>query len=424
MKTSEIVLSYKALVKIFEQDLPFRVALKAVCQEEKVEPITKQICASLLGAELRHHLLFEYLINKEFLNITRDEMFLISLLLANQCFAKKIDLDTAKKIVVNELIKLNSEINKKELSEFLDKNTDIKSLIPEDINQTSFEYYTYRYNTPMWLIKMWKKHFGDFFLRKILLANTKLPRLIASVNPFVSSKEEILSNSDFVETCEDGALEYKKNTSLSLTKEAIEKKIYPSNLAIKYLLNRLVIDDFDKVCLYQGESGRNTYLELINKKGENLELYLLFKSPKDYASFIKNNYDLELTKTQAEYIKGNFDVHVSSKVNLFMVYAESSSFANIRTSPDYLIHFKQEELDQIIDREKELLDNAKDLVEDDGRLVYIIDTLSKKESKGIIQDFLKENPEFSLEEERQFFPFDKYDSSMYFAILHKGVIDD
>ena len=49
----------------------------------------------------------------------------------------------------------------------------------------------------------------------------------------------------------------------------------------------------------------------------------------------------------------------------------------------------------------------------------MIPTLSRKESNNIIAKFLVENKDFELAEERQFFPFEVYDSCLYFARLKK-----
>ena len=53
----------------------------------------------------------------------------------------------------------------------------------------------------------------------------------------------------------------------------------------------------------------------------------------------------------------------------------------------------------------------------DGQIIYIVDTLNKKESVDVVSTFLKEHSNFELIEEKQCFPFDKYDTAMYYAVL-------
>ena len=50
--------------------------------------------------------------------------------------------------------------------------------------------------------------------------------------------------------------------------------------------------------------------------------------------------------------------------------------------------------------------------------------MNKKETVQIIDDFLKEKKEFKLLEQKQFLPFDKYDSTFFVAILRKEGSND
>ena len=98
---------------------------------------------------------------------------------------------------------------------------------------------------------------------------------------------------------------------------------------------------------------------------------------------------------------------------------KSSTLDLLRSTPDYFLRIKQEQLDQIIQDEYNCLDECSKFVEDDGELVYMIPTLSRKESNSLIANFLVNHPDFSLITEHQFFPFESYDSCMYYARLKK-----
>ena len=62
-------------------------------------------------------------------------------------------------------------------------------------------------------------------------------------------------------------------------------------------------------------------------------------------------------------------------------------------------------------------------LEDGGYLLYFVDTISKKETSGVINEFLKEHPEFSLTRDKLYFPYKKYGGSYYFAVLKKDAND-
>ena len=111
---------------------------------------------------------------------------------------------------------------------------------------------------------------------------------------------------------------------------------------------------------------------------------------------------------------------LSKKVNTFICLPKSSTLDLLRSTPDYFLRIKQDQLDNLILEEYKCLEECAKFIEDDGELVYMIPTLSRKESNSQIANFLVNHPEFSLIEEHQFFPFESYDSNMYYARLKKN----
>jgi 16S rRNA C967 or C1407 C5-methylase (RsmB/RsmF family) len=110
---------------------------------------------------------------------------------------------------------------------------------------------------------------------------------------------------------------------------------------------------------------------------------------------------------------------ITSPQDLIVLMPKSSSFDLIRLYPDYLLHFKQSSLDELIRVQKESLQEFSKFLVTDGLLLYMVDTMNKKESVDVIQDFLSKNKDFELVEHRQYYPFEKEDSTFYYAILKK-----
>ena len=102
----------------------------------------------------------------------------------------------------------------------------------------------------------------------------------------------------------------------------------------------------------------------------------------------------------------------------------NTNFDELRRSPDYFNRIKQDALDGFIANQKLALHDASEFVEDGGELVYVVTTMNKKETVQIADDFIKNHPDFTLVEQKQFLPFDKYDSTYYFAIFRKGTAND
>ena len=103
---------------------------------------------------------------------------------------------------------------------------------------------------------------------------------------------------------------------------------------------------------------------------------------------------------------------------------DSSRLNLLQLLPDYFLRFDINKLDELIANQKLALKEASAQVEDDGYLLYLVDTLSKKESIGVVNELLNENKQFSLVRDKLYFPYKKYGSSYYFAVLKKHKNND
>jgi 16S rRNA C967 or C1407 C5-methylase (RsmB/RsmF family) len=77
-------------------------------------------------------------------------------------------------------------------------------------------------------------------------------------------------------------------------------------------------------------------------------------------------------------------------------------------------------MDALFVQEKEILEETSKFVAENGTLIYLVYTISKKEGHSTVSDFLLAHPEFSLVKEEQRFPFDEYDTAMYYAVMKKA----
>jgi 16S rRNA C967 or C1407 C5-methylase (RsmB/RsmF family) len=91
----------------------------------------------------------------------------------------------------------------------------------------------------------------------------------------------------------------------------------------------------------------------------------------------------------------------------------------LQVLPDYFLRFDIAKLDELIANQAKALNEASNQVEDGGYLLYLVDTISKKETINIINEFLKEHQEFTLVRDKIYFPYKKYGGSYYFAVLKK-----
>ena len=81
-------------------------------------------------------------------------------------------------------------------------------------------------------------------------------------------------------------------------------------------------------------------------------------------------------------------------------------------------------MDEIIVIQRNLLENAYDLLKRNGKMVYSTCTINKKENEKQIQAFTKRHPDMKVLEERTILPFEYHSDGFYMCLLEKGDQND
>lgn len=405
--------SKKILLKIINDGYPFATALKSSFKGADSDPILKSNVTALVGCELRHHYLFANLIKRFCGDCEFDRTIYLSFYLSNKLFLKRFD--------SAELINLvYKDFTKDTVDKLLDYVNNSKELIPEELDKTSPEFLSYRFNTPAWVIRMWQKQYGKGLVFKILKANYHQSIPALRVDPRVCNSQELLDkHHELVASPVEDILLYQGKGNPKSLKEFNENKIFFMKMATKYLLDKLPIEAYKKMVIYS-EVPNNIYLDLNVRLSKSLNLDLIINHVQSYFDTKKSIERLgiagiDLYNTPAS----NLITCVSQPVDLLLCLPNSTSFDLLRSTPDYFLRIKQEKLDSILEEQKIALTECSKLVNENGQLVYMIPTLNKKESINMIGEFLAANRDFELVEDKQFFPFENYDSCLYYAILKK-----
>ena len=434
MKLSMFEISSLTLIDIIKNDMLFRVAIKNAIGKYKLnnnEDIST--LSTILGANLRHHFLLEKLIKDEFDEVEGDERYFYSVIISDALFSKKIKVEEILKWEKKQQLNLEKD----KLTKLHEKYSELSSIdsIKDELKEgkiTEFEYLSIRYNTPMWLIKMWNKHFGKF-LRPILKNNIHESDTSLGVNLKRITLEEVLALPNFKKSSFDDMVLYsgKQTKSLDVVKN---HSIYPLKEGERAIFDEVEINDDDKIVILSDQKGDNFQLKLFERinltnwvkyittsfedyaKTRNIINEVMSKEKRDRNNFVSYRSDLKDYKTCL--------LNDNNLNNYFVLLPKSSNFDEIRRSPDYLIHFKVEELDELIQNQKSLIKEAMSYISENGYIIYIVPTLDNKEGKNLIRDVIRENKNLSLVKERQYFPFNDIHSSLYFAILKKEALND
>lgn len=404
-------IAIEVLDSILDKQIPFNLATKNVLDKYSVPLDERNNVTGLVGCELRHHLLFETLINEELELEEGISRSAILLLLANHHFYNKYD--------EQELLAISSKetnLEVKVLQQFLDNHQDKNELIPAKYQKGSFEYLSLRYNTPVWLVKMLNKHYGRGLAFKVLQINTRPVVQSYKINGIEQGK--VLLNPNFTAAPVDDMVLYVGKGSAKGTDFYKNKEIIPEKMAFKTILDSINVKPMSSIAYFSGYSN-TMYIDLALRVPE---CHIDVISPDiTLATEVRRHISIYGLKnvTPFEEKAANLLACISNKVDYFFMLARNSNFELLRTNADYFLRFSRDELDGIMNEQRYSLEEAASLINDGGELIYMIPTLNKKESKQIINEFLLIHRDFSLIEERQHFPFEELNSTLYVARMVK-----
>ena len=410
---AKLTLETIVIKKEGKEEVPFALAIKNSFKKYNVEPQSRNNITALLGCVLRHHYLLDNLIHRFFVDIEFEKTIYLRFLISNKLFLKRFNNDELLKLTV-------ADLDKDLVSQLVEFVSSTKEIIPNNLDKTSPEYLSMRFNTPAWVIKMWQKQFGKGVVFKVLKTNYRQSIPSIRVNEQLTTKEKVLAkHPDLVASPIENVLVFHGKGSPKYFEEFKKNEIFFMKMGTKFILDKLEIEPIKRIAIYS-DVPNNIYLDLVSRFGNNIAMDLIINHTQSYyetkricENFKYNNIALYHAASSS------IITCVSNKVGTMICLPKSTTFDLLRSTPDYFLRVKQDQLDSIIAEEKAALEECANLVERDGKFVYMVPTMSKKESTTLIANFLFLHPDYSLIEERQFFPFDEFDSCLYYAILKK-----
>lgn len=290
--------------------------------------------------------------------------------------------------------------------------------IPEKYDNNFVKKVSLLYSYPEWIVGMMKKHFGTKNTFKMISSSRKSAPINICKNP---NYQEELSSEDFLKTdIASTSYEYIGKNVLLENSAFVHKKVFVMDQMEQLLADELDVNFGDETLIIGGNHGHLATLisltvgELahINYACLNEDSFLLAK--KITSTHGVNN--VNIFESDAKLLITNVEYKKFSKV---LVTPPNSELGLIRQKPEILLTFKQNELDGLIAGQKEYLKEASKFVKEDGILIYSVPTLNNKESFAIINEFIAENDEFELLDEKIIFPHINKTNGLYYAKLKK-----
>ncbi len=412
----EFDLSEKILEDIIVNDTQFNEALRKVFQADPSVRPMRSMVAGIVGCELRHHILFEYLLS-EHKDLSPAEKRTVSLALADLYFYKHISKENVLRILKEKI----SEDKLASLQPLFDKADEEGPFIPDNISKQTNKYLSLRFNTPEWVLKIFE-HYGYGTTYKILKKNNRPFVPYVRVRTSLTPTKELLEKNpeEFKENSVEDVLSYVGKSSLrksALTKDGV---IFREKPATKELIDTYRIEEPKELFVYNANLDSSLLKEIIENYGSSIGINMGVPSMEKYPDVTRLIRQKQLKNVN--FFASSLDsliVSISRPQDLVIAAPDSSNFDLIREQPDYLLHFKKSGMDELFAKEKETLLECSKFVAEGGTLIYVIYTISKKEGHQTILDFLANHPEFQLVSEKQEFPYEANETSLYYAVMHK-----
>lgn len=410
------------LNKIIKEQIPFSLALKSVFKQNNTTKEDKAIVSAIVGCVLRHYLVMSKIVSITYSELEIDGIICMLIALSNALFIKKLNQEEC-----NKAASIYLKEGELAVDAFISPYANERKLVPSGIEIGSYEFLSYRYNTPVNIVKMWHKQFGHISANKILRANSRPGPMVVRINNTLISDDAFFEQfSDFERIDGIGGVAlYNGEVKFKLTPVKEKRLAAPLSLAFKEMFDESDLDLLRGLAIYS-EYSNDVFVELFSRfqtlnnvdyVGNNIG------TCNNVRNFLaKNNVAKGVNIYEAN--ASSIITCLSKPVHTFLVMPDNSHLNLLQLLPDYFLNFNIEKLDELTANQKAALNEASGQVEEGGFLLYLVDTLSKKESSAIVNDFLNEHQDFTLVREKQYFPYKKYGCSYYFAVLKKGKLDE
>jgi 16S rRNA (cytosine967-C5)-methyltransferase len=270
-------------------------------------------------------------------------------------------------------------------------------------------YLSVKYSYAPWIVKMWLEEYGSKFTEDLLAAGNKTPEVAIRPNLLKISRRELKrSLEEKGYEVHDGRM---SNIALRVKGEdLLDTSLYNNGMfSVQDESSMVVVDVLDPqpnefiadVCAAPG--GKTMYIaERMENRGRIIardvykkKLDLLHKDAGRLGISIIETGTWDATKMDSE---------LEEKADRVLVDAPCSGLGIVRRKPE-IKHKKWEgDLEGLPEMQLRILTTSSRYVKPGGILLYSTCTINKAENQDITMTFLKENPQFVIEESIQLFP--------------------
>ncbi|MGP1413546.1 MAG: hypothetical protein ACTTID_00170 [Bacillales bacterium] len=283
----------------------------------------------------------------------------------------------------------------------------------KNIEKTSLNYLSVIFNLPIWFIKM-------IFRQNDLEKTKEFLKLIKHI----SYKKEIFSKNYILNSIyNEDENNYKKDDNyyyiIDKNKEERSDIFYLTNKSFNNLLSDLG-NIFNKYITIYQEQESNLALDIFNYYYKKQNEFI-FSSPNLEENInilkFKEKSNIENLKVY-NFNSSEIISKISFKQNYIFYYPKSFNLNKFLTYPEYRINFDENNYDNLLEHNYNNLEFLSKYVEDKGYLIFLNESINKKENINIINKFLEKNKDFILDKQVKL-DISKNEDFLYYSILRK-----
>lgn len=270
--------------------------------------------------------------------------------------------------------------------------------------KNSAEYIASFYSHPLWLVKKWIKLFGTEETILLCSANNELPPLTARVNTLKISREDLIQKLAAAGFTPE-ATEYSPvGIILNASTSPLQKTDFFESGFLR------IQDEAAQLISYLIKSGSNESIldACAGSGGKTTHLAAILKNRGRIVAIDRNPVKIAELKLEAERLGvtilethiGDLEVSIpdslKEKCDYVLVDAPCSGTGTLRRNPEIKWRITEKDLRNFKSAQKIILQNAAAAVRKGGHLIYCTCSLLPEENENIVDDFLKQCPDFSL----------------------------
>ncbi len=342
-------------------------------------------------------------------SVRRDTAILLNMSIYHLFFLDKIPTYA----VINEAVELSQKRDKAFVNAVLRKVSEKGLVLNED---NTLEALSENTSHPLWILQMWKAHYGEDVARKIAEFNQTRSLVYGRINTIKCDKKELLEDekihfvNDYVFTY-DGILtntDYFKEGKVLI--QDLSSSLIPTLLDVAKGMK--VLDacsapgtKTQEIAMLMDNDGEIIAQDIYEKRVQLIEHLML-----------KTGVSIVKTAVQDSSVLNEDYINQFDRV---LLDAPCSGLGDLRHKAEIRFHLKPENIDELVSLQSKLLDVNARYVKENGILLYSTCTLNKKENEKQIQSFLKSHQEYELLEEKTLFPYIENSDGFYYAKMRK-----